>query len=100
MFQAAGNGAHGLLFQKLWAMLLLSLYPPSKATSCSYEILNQSSQIFQMFSYIIHNVDANGSNLLQYEVEYDAEEEMEVYAEAEMDTLRQSIANEVSGNAY
>ena len=88
----AGNGAHGLLFQKLWALLLLSFYPPSKADSCSHIVLEKSSEILSLFSYIMNNVESNGSNLL----EYDIDEDDETFARTETrDMLRQQIANNV-----
>lgn len=77
-------------------MLLLSFYPPSKSTSCSSAALHQSSQIFQIFSYILKNVDENGSKLLQYEVHFDAEDKFCEGYEFEIDDTDQSIANNVS----
>lgn len=88
----AGNGAHGLLFQKLWALLLLSFYPPSEADLCSSIVLNKSSEILSLFSYIINNADPNGSNLL----EYDVDEDDETFIRPEThDASRQQISNKV-----
>lgn len=74
-FQVAGNGAHGLLFQQLWAMLLLSYYPPCEVPSYSSILLGASNEVFSLFTYVLRNVNADGSNLLSYEVGYDEEEE-------------------------
>lgn len=74
-FQVAGNGAHGLLFQKLWALLLLSFYPPCQLTSCCNAVLGKSNVIFNKSIYVLKNLDANGTNLLSYDVGYDEEEE-------------------------
>jgi hypothetical protein len=86
-FHVAGNGAHGLMFQKLWALLLLSFYPPSTATICSSIVLNKSCEIFPLFSYVSRNVDSHYSNLLHYDVEMDDEETFEVEgAESELNS--------------
>ena len=75
-FQLAGNGAHGLLFQTLWATLLLSFYPPSSHTSpLTNSVLEKSNEIFSAFVYLLKNVHKDGSNLLSYEVECDDDEE-------------------------
>lgn len=74
-FQVAGNGAHGLLFQKLWAMLLLSFYPPSQLPTCSNIVLRKSNAIFSKLVYVLKNANHDGTNLLSYEVEYDDDEE-------------------------
>jgi hypothetical protein len=67
-FQVAGNGAHGLLFQKLWAILLLSVYP----SPCT---VKKSNQIFDKLLYVLKNLNPSGSNVLSYEVVYDDEED-------------------------
>jgi hypothetical protein len=74
-FQVAGNGAHGLLFQTLWGMLLLSFLPPSPfhrftMTQC---VLEKANDIFSAFVYLLRNVDTNLSNIISYEVEFDDE---------------------------
>lgn len=75
-FQVAGNGAHGLLFQTLWATLLLSFYPPSSNPSpLTNSVLEKSNEIFGAFVYLLKNVHKDGSNLLSYEVECDDDEE-------------------------
>ena len=74
-FQVAGNGAHGLLIQKLWALLLLSFYPPCPLPTCSNSVLGKSNEIFGRVVYLLENVNADGSNLLSYEVGCDEEEE-------------------------
>ncbi len=76
-FRAAGNGAHGLLFQKLWAILLASFFPPCEVSSVITNcVLSRSKEIFDgIFAYILRNVNADGSNLLSYDVGYDGEEE-------------------------
>jgi len=76
-FQVAGNGAHGLLFQKLWAILLSSFVPPCEVSPViNNYALSRSKEIFSgIFSYILRNVNADGSNLLSYDVGYDGEEE-------------------------
>lgn len=70
-FQVAGNGAHGLLFQKLWAVLLLSVYP-------SPFTIKQSNQIFDKLLYVLRNLSPNGSNVLSYEVACDDEEDYDI----------------------
>lgn len=75
-FQVAGNGAHGLLFQTLWAMLLISFYPPSHTITLTTSVLEKANEIFGAFVYLLKNVTVDGSNLLSYEVEYDDDEEM------------------------
>lgn len=94
----AGNGPHGLLFQKLWAMLLLSFYPPSKAVTCSTIVLTVPNEIFSMFTYILQNVNPDGTNLLSYEVGYDEEEDTDdVDAGAEInEAMRQQEVKKVS----
>ena len=67
-FQVAGNGAHGLLFQKLWASLFLSVYP-SPAT------IAKSNLLFDSLLYVLRNLSPSGSNVLSYEVGYDEEED-------------------------
>jgi hypothetical protein len=67
-FQVAGNGAHGLLFQKLWTLLLLTLYP----TPC---IITKSNQIFEKIVYLLRNLSPCGTNILSFEVTYDEEED-------------------------
>ena len=74
-FQVAGNGAHGLLFQTLWAMLLISFYPPSHTITFTNSVLEKANEIFGAFVYLLKNVNGDGSNLLSYEVEYDDDEE-------------------------
>lgn len=75
-FQVAGNGAHGLLFQTLWAMLLISFYPPSHTITLTNSVLEKANEIFVAFVYLLKNANRDGSNLLSYEVEYDDDEEM------------------------
>jgi len=74
-FQVAGNGAHGLLFQSIWGMLLLSFYPPSQITNLTNPVLERANDIFGAFVYLLRNVNSDGSNILSYEVECDDEEE-------------------------
>lgn len=74
-FQVAGNGAHGLLFQSIWGMLLLSFYPPSHIITLTNSVLERSNDIFGAFVYLLRNVNRDGSNILSYEVECDDEEE-------------------------
>mmetsp|Transcript_14453 Transcript_14453/g.31345 ORF Transcript_14453/g.31345 Transcript_14453/m.31345 type:complete len:1131 (-) Transcript_14453:272-3664(-) len=74
-FQVAGNGAHGLLFQKSWALLLVSFYPPCQLTSCYNIVLGKSNAIFSKVIYLLQNMLPDGTNVLSYEVGYDEEEE-------------------------
>jgi hypothetical protein len=74
-FQAAGNGAHGLLFQKLWVLLLLSFYPPCNSVSYCNIVLGKSNEIFDRFIYMLRNLSPDGTNLLSFAVECDEEEE-------------------------
>ena len=74
-FQAAGNGAHGLLFQKLWVLLLLSFYPPCELASYCNVVLRKSNEIFNQLIYILKNVSPDGTNLLSFAVGYDEDEE-------------------------
>ena len=74
-FQVAGNGAHGLSFQTLWGMLLLSFYPPSHTLTLTNIVLEKANEIFVAFVYLLKNVNRDGSNILSYEVEFDDEEE-------------------------
>ena len=74
-FQVAGNGAHGLLFESLWGMLLISLYPPSHTITLTNAVLEKANEIFGAFVYLLKNVNRDGSNLLSYEVECDDDEE-------------------------
>mmetsp|Transcript_27442 Transcript_27442/g.46712 ORF Transcript_27442/g.46712 Transcript_27442/m.46712 type:complete len:540 (-) Transcript_27442:98-1717(-) len=74
-WKVAGNGAHGLLFQKLWALLLLSFYPPCQLASCCNTVLAKSNTIFNIFVYVIKNTNRDGTNVLSYEVGYGEEEE-------------------------
>ena len=67
-FQSAGNGAHGLLFQKLWAVLLMSVYP-------SPFTVTKSNEIFENLLYVLTNLNPNGSNVLSYDVGCDDDEE-------------------------
>lgn len=94
-FKVAGNGAFGLLFQKLWAMLLLSFYPPSASISCSPIVLNSSSEIFPLFTHVIKNVHSDRSNLLAYEVEYDEAGETFDIPQSENDLGRETEDGEV-----
>jgi len=81
-FEVAGNGAHGLFFQKLWALFLLSLYPPCNLTSCSNIVLGKSNSIFQKFLYVLSNVDNSlATNVLSYEVCGEEEETVDICAE-------------------
>lgn len=82
-FQVAGNGAHGLMFQKLWGLFLLSLYPPSPFAS---SVLEKSDAIFAKLVYLLKNIDPSCTNILSYEVGYDNDEEetVEVGVGAEM----------------
>ena len=73
-WQVGGNGAHGLLFQKLWALFLLSFYPPCQLASCSSIILGKSNDIFNMFLYVLKNVHP-GTNVLSYEIGWDEEDD-------------------------
>ena len=73
-FHAAGNGAHGLLFQKLWMLLLLSFYPPCNSASYCNIVLGKSNEIFDNFIYMLRNLSPDGTNLLSYAVECDEEE--------------------------
>lgn len=75
-FQVAGNGAHGLLLQSFWGMLLLSFYPPSRTSPFTNAVLGKSNAIFSAFVYLLRNVNSDGSNILSYEVEFDDEEEI------------------------
>lgn len=85
------------MFQKLWTMLLLSFYPPFKVASCSSTVLEMSSQIFPLLTYVVSNVHSDESNILPFEVECDHEEDpVEVYAKAESESLRQGAAKAVS----
>jgi len=74
-FQVAGNGAHGMLFQKLWALLLLSFYPRCQLASCCNTVIRKSNAIFNIFIYVLKNANPNDTNVLSYEVGYDEEEE-------------------------
>ena len=74
-FHVAGNGAHGLLFQTLWGMLLLSFYPPSHSITLTSSVLEHANDIFGAFVYLLRNVNRDGSNLLPYEVDCDDDEE-------------------------
>ena len=74
-FQAAGNGAHGLLFQKLWVLLLLSFYPPFKLASYSNIVLSKSNEIFNKCIYLLGNISPDGRNLISFAVGCDEEEE-------------------------
>ena len=76
-WQVGGNGAHGLLFQKLWALFLLSLYPPCQLASCSSIILGRSNSndIFKMLLYVLKNVHPDGTNVLSYEIGWDEEDD-------------------------
>jgi hypothetical protein len=83
-FQVAGNGAHGLLFQKLWLLLLLSFYPPCELGSYCNIVLGKSNEIFDKFIYLLGNISPEGTNLLSFAVGPDDEEEtvdigMEMY---------------------
>lgn len=97
-FNVAGNGASGLLFQQLWAMLLLSFYPPSTSSSWSPIVLSNSSEIFPLFAYVIKNVHLDRSNLLTYEVGYDDDDTEDTFGipESELNIqVRQTNAAEV-----
>ena len=74
-FQVAGNGPHGLLFQKLWTMLLLSFYPPCPLVSCSRLVLAKSNDVFAKLLYVLKNANHDGSNVLSYEIGYDEDED-------------------------
>ena len=74
-FQVAGNGAHGLLFESLWGMLLISFYPLSHTITLTNSVLEKANEIFGAFVYLLKNVSRDGSNLLSYEVECDDDEE-------------------------
>ena len=74
-FQVAGNGPHGLLFQKLWTMLLLSFYPPCPLVSCSRLVLAKSNEVFAKLLYVLKNANPDGSNVLSYEIGYDEDED-------------------------
>ena len=73
-FQTAGNGAHGLLFQKVWAVLLISFYPPCELVSYCHIVLSKSNDIFEKFIYVLRNSTQCGTNLLSFAVECDEEE--------------------------
>ncbi|KAL7546797.1 hypothetical protein ACHAWF_010132 [Thalassiosira exigua] len=74
-FGVAGNGAHGMLFQKLWAMLLLSFYPPCQLQSCQNAVLRRSNAVFSKLVFVLKNEHVDGSNILSYEIGYDEDEE-------------------------
>lgn len=74
-FPVAGNGGHGLLFQKLWALLLVSFYPPCLLAVCCSIVLGNSNAIYNQVIYLLQNMKADGSNVLSYEVGSDEEEE-------------------------
>jgi len=80
-YQIAGNGAHGLLFQKLWSMLLLSFYPPCQLTSCSSLVLGNSNDIFNNFIHVLKNMKHDGTNLLSYEIHDEEEETVDIGAD-------------------
>ena len=80
-YQIAGNGAHGLLFQKLWSMLLLSFYPPCQLTGCSSLVLGKSNDIFNNFVHVLKNVKPDGTNLLSYEIHDEEEETVDIGAD-------------------
>mmetsp|Transcript_19996 Transcript_19996/g.37613 ORF Transcript_19996/g.37613 Transcript_19996/m.37613 type:complete len:487 (-) Transcript_19996:206-1666(-) len=88
-FQVAGNGAHGLLYQKLWALLLLSFYPPCQLASCCNTVLRKSKTIFNIFISVLKNVHPNGTNLLSYEVGCGDDEESIYIGEDFYDALLQ-----------
>ena len=68
-FQIAGNGAHGLMLQKLYMMFLLSIQPTP-------HILGKSDKLLEHCQYIIRN--AKGGLLLPYSVEVDEEDNIAV----------------------
>lgn len=67
-----GLGAHGFLFQKIWATLLVSICPPSPYGNA---ILGKLNEMVNVFVYVLQNCSANGANLLSYDVGLDEEEE-------------------------
>ncbi|KAL9189207.1 hypothetical protein ACHAXT_011697 [Thalassiosira profunda] len=96
-YAVAGNGAHGLLFQKLWALLLLSFYPPSPLPTCYNAVLGKSNEIFGRTVYLLENINADGSNLLSYEVGYDEEEEtVDIGSDAYESLLQELRAKDVA----
>lgn len=95
-FQVAGNGAHGLLFQKLWALLLLSFYPPCRSPR-SDAVLRESNAIFNIFTVLLKNVSKDGTNVLSYEIGYDDEEEPCHIGEDFYESLLQEQRTKVSG---
>ena len=100
-FQVAGNGAHGLLFQKLWVLLLLSFYPPCELSSLSNIVLGKSSPILGKVVYVLKNINCL---VISYEVGYDEEAEtVEVGAdlyEALLQEHRQMVCAKASTFSY
>ena len=94
-YQIAGNGAHGLLFQKLWSMLLLSFYPPCQLAVCSSIVLGRSNDIFNNFVHVLKNVKADGTNLLSYEIHDEEEELVDIGADIYESLQQQQRANDV-----
>jgi len=94
-YQIAGNGAHGLLFQKLWSMLLLSFYPPCQLTSCSRFVLGRSNEVFNNFIHVLKNVKADGTNLISYEIHDEEEETVDIGADIHEALQQQQRTNDV-----
>lgn len=93
-FQIAGNGAHGLLLQKMWALLLLSFYPPCQLVYGGI-VLQKSNKIFRILIYMLKNVKPNGDNLLSYEVGFNEDEETVDIGADTYDLLQQGVRAKV-----
>ena len=79
-------------------MLFASFYPSCEATSFSSVILTKSNEIFNMFVYVLRNVDANCKNIISYEVGYDSDEETidiggEIYDALVLEQLKKVTLN-------